>query len=205
MDILGNHNDAAQPDIAPHYDGDEEDASEQSDPDYSSIEYSESKSEDNEGSANESDLVSDADDQNNPQGHDSSDNEQEMPAGVDDLLEAIDSSDEDLDLGGFRHFLPIPKELGDERDDNNIELSDPALARLVAGWFWPTGTVAARPRTGELAVDRIAKERLMMQEVDLIPCLYCANMRCSKQRHFNINIGLNNKQEEQEMSFGKYC
>ena len=85
-------------------------------------------------------------DDHDPLGTDTFRDEEDIPPEVQDLVEALDSSDDDVDLGGFRHFMPIPERLSEESRDS--EISDSALDRLLTGWYWPTGTAAPAPRLG---------------------------------------------------------
>ena len=38
----------------------------------------------------------------------------------------------------------------------------------------------------------------MLHEADLIPCVYCSNVRCSRIRHYSLNTCLSNLQEDKE-------
>ena len=186
MEVV-NHGDDDHLNGAHLNDDDEED-------DYSSLDYSSS-----EGEMDDHDPLG------------TSSDEEDIPPGVQDLAEALNSSDEDADLGassdedvdlrGFRHFMPVPERLSEDSRDG--EISDSALDRIIAGWYWPTGSAPPAPRVGESPGARMASERLLLQEVDLIPCVYCSNVRCSRIRHYSLNTGLCNLQEDQEKVQGK--
>ena len=146
-------------------------------------------------------------DEDNQFDSDRTGDEEDLPKGVQDLAQALESSDEEGELEGssdedvpdlraFRLFVPALKRPSEDSQDEEISESD--LEWIIAGWYFPTGSAHQGPRVGESYEARIASERLMLQEADLIPCVYCSNVRCSRIRHYSLNTCLSNLQEDKE-------
>ena len=96
--------------------------------------------------------------------------EEDLHQGVQDLAEALELSDEEGELEGssdedgpdlraFRLFAPALERPSEDNQDQQISDSD--FERIIAGWYFPTGSAHQGPRVGESYEARIASERLM--------------------------------------------